>query len=60
MIEDKELGLIAADNSDEKFWIEFKKQRLENIKAHQRNIIVDEELLALAERKIIEVQQNGE
>lgn len=48
-----------AQNTEEAFWIEFKKARLENIKASQRNIVIDEELVKLAEQKISEAK-NGE
>lgn len=48
MIEDKELGIKVAEDSDEKFWEDMKEKTEEAIKAEKRNIIVNRNLQRLA------------
>lgn len=58
MIEHKELGLKIAENPEEKFWIEMKDKCTKAIESNHREIIINEEIVKLAEKKIVEVK-NG-
>jgi len=52
MIEDKELGVKIAENSDEKFWTETKEKCEEAIKAEKRNIKINEKLIELCKKEL--------
>jgi len=52
MIEEKELGVKIAENSDEAFWTDMKEKCTEAIKTEHRNIKVNEKLIILAESEI--------
>lgn len=52
MIENKELGLKIAENSDEKFWTETKEKVEEALKAEARNIKINERMLKLCEEQL--------
>jgi hypothetical protein len=54
MIEDKDVKV--AENPEEAFWTTFKKQCLKNIENHNREIIINEELVKLADKKVSEVK----
>jgi hypothetical protein len=53
MIEDKKDGVKIA-SKEEKFWLEVKAKCEEGLLAHERNRIIDENLLELAKFKIKE------
>ena len=59
MIENKELGLKIALNPDEAFWTQLKEKCEKEIDNNRREIIINEAVIQLAEKKINEVQQNG-
>ena len=52
MIEEKELGVKIAEDSDEKFWTEMKEKCTESIKTEHRNIKINEILLKLCEEQL--------
>ena len=52
MIENKELGVKIAENTDEKFWTETKEKCEEAIKSEQRNIKINEVLIKLCEKQL--------
>ena len=52
MIEEKELGVKIAKDSDEEFWTEMQEKCTESIKTEQRNIKVNEILLKLCEEQL--------
>ena len=52
MIENKELGLKIAENTDEKFWAETKEKCQDAIKAEQRNIKINEVIIKLCEGQL--------
>jgi len=52
MIEDKELGVKIAEDSDEKFWTETKEKCEEAIKAEKRNIKINEKLIELCKKEL--------
>lgn len=52
MIENEELGLKIAENSDEKFWEETKEKCLEAINSENRNIKINESILSLCEKQL--------
>lgn len=57
MIEDKDLGLKIAVNPDEAFWIDLKERMLKQIESYKREIIVNEAVVELAEKKIKEINE---
>lgn len=52
MIEDKELGLKIAENTDEKFFTELKEKCEEALKAEARNIKINKKMLELCEEEL--------
>ena len=52
MIEEKNLGVKIAEDSDEKFWTEMQEKCTEAIKTEHRNIKVNEILLKLCEEQL--------
>jgi len=52
MIENEELGLKIAENSDEKFWTETKEKCEKAIKSELRNIKINESILSLCEEQL--------
>ena len=54
MIDDEEMGLKVAEDSEEKFWIETKEKCEEGIKSAKRNLKINEELLKLAKKELRE------
>ena len=49
MIEDKELGLKIAENSDEAYWTELKEKCIKAIETAERNIKVDKKVIELCD-----------
>ena len=52
MIEDKDLGLKIAEDTDEAFWTETKEKCLKAIDAENRNIKINQTMLALCEKEL--------
>ena len=52
MIENKELGVKIAENTDEKFWTETQEKCEEAIKSEQRNIKINEVLIELCKKQL--------
>jgi len=52
MIENKELGVKIAKDTDESFWTDMKEKCTEAIKTEQRNIKVNEQLIKLSEEQL--------
>ena len=52
MIEDKELGVKIAEDTDEKFWTEMQEKCTESIKTEHRNLKVNEKLLELSKEEL--------
>lgn len=52
MIENNDLGLKIAENSDEKFWSETKEKVEEAILAEYRNLKINKSMLKLCEREL--------
>ena len=52
MIEDKELGLKIAEDSDEAFWTETKEKCEKAIEAEKRNIKINEKLIELCKKEL--------
>lgn len=52
VVENKELGLKIAENTDEKFWLETKEKCVEGIKAAERNIKLDHKLIELCDEEL--------
>ena len=52
MIEDKDLGIEIAENTDEKFWTETKEKCQETIKAEIRNIKVNNKIISLCDEEL--------
>lgn len=52
MIENEDLGLKIAENSDEKFWTETKEKCLDAIAAEHRNLKINERMLELCEEQL--------
>jgi len=52
MIENKELGVKIAENTDEKFWAETKEKCEEAIKSEERNIKINEVLIELCKKQL--------
>ena len=52
MIENKELGIKVAENTDEEFWTETKQKCLDAIAAENRNIKINQTMLKLCEEQL--------
>lgn len=52
MIENKELGLKVAENTDEKFFTELKEKCEEALKAEARNIKINKKMLELCAEEL--------
>ena len=52
MIEEKELGVKIAKDSDEEFWSDMQEKCAEAIKTEHRNIKVQEVLLKLCKEEL--------
>lgn len=52
MIEDKEMGIKVAEDSDEKFWIEQKEQCVKANEAEARNAKVRQKLIELCDKEL--------
>lgn len=49
MIENEELGLKIAENSDEAYWTELKEKCIKAIETAERNIKVDKKVIELCD-----------
>lgn len=52
MIEDKELGIKIAENSDETFWTETREKCLNAIDAENRNLKINKKMIELCEEQL--------
>lgn len=52
MIENKELGIEIAENTDEKFWLETKEKCKEAISAEERNLKINKRMIELCEEQL--------
>lgn len=52
MIEDKELGLKIAEDSDEKFFTDLKEKCEEALRAEARNIKINKKMLELCAEEL--------
>ena len=52
MIENEELGLKIAENTDEQFWTETKEKCNQTIAAEHRNLKINEKMLGLCEEEL--------
>ena len=52
MIEDKDLGVKVAKDTDEEFWTDMQEKCTEAIKTEHRNIKVQENLLKLCKEQL--------
>jgi hypothetical protein len=52
MIEDKKLGAKIAENPEEAFWIGIKDKCLKDIESNKHEIIINEAIIELADKKI--------
>lgn len=52
MIEDKDLGVKIAENTDEAFWTETKQKCTEAIAAEERNMKINMKLIELCEEQL--------
>jgi len=52
MIENKELGIKVAKDTDEEFWTDMQEKCTEAIKTEHRNIKVNEELIKLCKKEL--------
>jgi len=52
MIENKELGVKIAETTDESFWTDTKEKCLKAIDAENRNIKINQTMLALCEEEL--------
>lgn len=53
MMEDKDVKI--AKNPEEAFWLKIKEESLKRIEGMKHEIVINEEIVKLAERKISEV-----
>ena len=52
MMENKELGIKVAENTDEAFWIETKKKCEDAISSEERNIKINQTLIELCKKQL--------
>jgi len=52
MIENEELGLKIAENTDEAFWAETKKKCEDAIAAEERNMKINKKMIELCEEQL--------
>lgn len=52
MIDNQELGIKIAENTDEKFFIELKEKCEEALKAEARNIKINKKMLELCKEEL--------
>jgi len=52
MIENEELGLKIAENTDEAFWTETKKKCEDAIAAEERNMKINKKMIELCEEQL--------
>lgn len=52
MIENKELGLKIAGDTNEKFWTETKEKCLEAVEAEKRNLKINQKMIELCEEQL--------
>ena len=52
MIENKELGVKIAENTDESFWTETKEKCKQALAAEARNIKINQKMLELCEDEL--------
>jgi len=52
MIENEELGVKIAETTDESFWTDTKEKCLKAIDAENRNIKINQTMLALCEEQL--------
>ena len=57
VIENKELGIKIAENTDEAFWESTKTKIEESIKADERNRKINEVILKLCEKEVKKVDK---
>lgn len=57
MIEDKELGLKFAENKEEALWEKLRLGREQTIKSYEEALIIEREILKLAENKLKEIKK---
>ena len=58
MIEDKSIGLVVAENEDEKMWFEIKENTVADIAKLKKLLKFQEAVLELAETKLL-ISQNA-
>lgn len=56
MIQDTDLGLKVAENPEEAFWSELKTKSLKDIETLKHEIIINQAIIELADKKISEVK----
>lgn len=59
MIEDEKLGLKIAVNPAEAFWTQLKEKSLKSIDTLNYEIVINQALIELADKKISEANKNG-
>lgn len=52
MIEDKEMGVKIAENSNEAFWTETKQKCTEAIAAEERNLKINKQIIKLCDEEL--------
>ena len=52
MIEDKELGVKIAENTDEEFWTNTKQKCEDAIDAEERNLKINQTMIKLCEEQL--------
>ena len=52
MIENEELGVKIAENTDEAFWTDTKKKCEDAIAAEERNLKINHKMLELCEKEL--------
>lgn len=52
MIENKELGLKIAENSDEAFWTETLQKCQESVLANERNLKINRKMIELCKQQL--------
>ena len=57
VIEDKELGIKIPENTDQQFWLDFKEKRLKDNSNSEKEIIIGNNLIKLADEEIAKCQK---
>ena len=56
MIEDKDLGLKVAETPEEEIWERFREARESSIKSLNESLVIEKEMLKLANKKLQEIE----